>query len=59
MLCTQDQEIQECYGRNYLEQAIFKEKTERTSLEEDSVANNFASASKVDASEGTSRHNEL
>lgn len=38
----------------YLEQAIFNEKTERTSLDEDNVANNFANASKVDASEGTS-----
>lgn len=43
----------------YLEQAIFKLKTERTSLDEDSVANNFANASKVDASEGTSKHSKL
>lgn len=43
----------------YLEQAIFKEKTEWTSLDEDNVANNFANASKVDASEGTSKQSEL
>lgn len=43
----------------YLEQAIFKETTDRTSLDEDSVANNLANASKVDASAGTSRHSEL
>lgn len=43
----------------YLEQAIFKEKTDRISLDEDSVANNLANASKVDASEGGSRHSEL
>lgn len=46
-------------GKIYLEQAIFNEKTDRTSLEEDKVANNLANASKVDISEGTSRHNEL
>jgi len=28
-------------------------------LDEDSVANNFANASKLDASEGTSKHNKL
>jgi len=28
-------------------------------LDEDSVANNFANASKVDASEGTSKHSEF
>lgn len=43
----------------YLEQADFMEQTERSSLDEDNVANNFAKASKVDASDGTSRHNEL
>lgn len=43
----------------YLEQAIFTEKTDRISLEEDSLANNFANASKVDASDGTSKHSEL
>lgn len=42
-----------------LDEAIFKEKTDRTSFEEDSVANNLANASKVDDSEGTSKHNEL
>lgn len=47
------------YWTMYLEQASFKEKTEWTSLEEDSVANNFANASKVDVSEGTSKHSEL
>lgn len=46
-------------GTAYLEQAIFKEKTEWTSLEEDKVDSNFANASKVDASEGTSKHSEL
>ena len=43
----------------YLEQADFMEETERSSLDEDNVANNFANASKVDASDGTSRPNEL
>lgn len=43
----------------YLEQAVFKEKTDRASLDEDSVANNLANASKVDASEGTSKHSKL
>lgn len=43
----------------YLEQAIFKEKTDRISLDEDSVANNFANASKVDASDGTSKQSKL
>lgn len=43
----------------YLEQAIFKEKTDRISLDEDSVPNNFAKASKVDASAGASRQSEL
>jgi len=28
-------------------------------LDEDSVANNFANASKLDASKGTSKHNKL
>lgn len=42
-----------------LEHAIFKEKTDRTSLDEDNVANNLANASKVDASDGTSKHSEL
>lgn len=46
-------------GIMYLEQAILPEKTDRTSLVEDSLANNFPNASKVDASEGTSKHNEL
>lgn len=45
--------------KKYLEPAIFKEKADRTSLEEESVANNFANASKVDASAGTSRDNVL
>jgi hypothetical protein len=43
----------------YLEQAILTEKIDRTSLDEDSLANNFENASKVDASEGTSKHSEL
>ena len=43
----------------YLEQADFMEETERSSLDEDNVANNFANASKVDASDGTSRPSEL
>lgn len=43
----------------YLERAIFKEKTDRTSLDDESVANNFANASNVEASEGTSKHKEL
>jgi uncharacterized protein involved in propanediol utilization len=43
----------------YLEKTILPEKTDRTSFVEDSLANNFANASKVDASEGTSKHNEL
>lgn len=43
----------------YLEQAIFREITERTSFEEESMLNNLANASKVDASEGTSKQREL
>ena len=46
-------------GRMYLEQAIFREKTDRTSLVEDSVANNLENASKLDASIGTSKQSEL
>jgi hypothetical protein len=43
----------------YLEEAIFKEKTDRTSFDDESVASNLANASKVDASGGTSRQSEL
>ena len=46
-------------GRKYLEEAILREKTERTSLDEERVANNLANASKVEASEGTSKEREL
>ena len=49
----------EIEGRMYLEQAIFNEKTDRTSLVEDSVANNLENASKLDASIGTSKQSEL
>lgn len=43
----------------YLEEAIFREKTERTSFDDESVANNLANASKVEVSGGTSRQSEL
>lgn len=43
----------------YLDDPILKDKTLRTSFEEDSVANNLANASNVEASEGTSKHKEL
>lgn len=42
-----------------LEHAIFKEKTDRTSLDEERVASKFENASNVEASVGTSRHREL
>lgn len=42
-----------------LERAIFKEKTDRTSLDDESIPSNLANASKVDASEGTSKLREL
>ena len=47
------------WKNEYLEEPTFSEKADRTSLEEERVANNFAKASKVDASVGTSKHNEL
>lgn len=43
----------------YLEEAIFREKTDRTSFDDESVANNLANASKVEVSGGTSRQSEL
>ena len=51
--------INETERKKYLDPAIFMEKADLTSLEEESVANNFANASKVDASAGTSRDNVL
>ncbi|KAL4565968.1 hypothetical protein LXL04_030075 [Taraxacum kok-saghyz] len=47
------------YVVTYLEQAIFNETAALTSLAEESMANNFAKASKVEASGGTSKHKEL
>jgi len=43
----------------YLGLAIFKESTDRVSLEDESAANNLANASKVETSEGTSKPKEL
>lgn len=43
----------------YLEEAIFKETTDRTSFEEERMDNNLENASNVEASAGTSKHNEL
>lgn len=43
----------------YLDDTILEDRTLRTSLEEESIANNLANASKVEASEGTSKDNDL
>lgn len=40
----------------YLDWAIFKEKTDRTSFDDESVANNLANDSNVDPSDGASKH---
>lgn len=43
----------------YLERVTFEDEIDRTPLDDESIANNFANASKVDASEGKSNSREL